>query len=309
MHFDDGGDYRESRLCAGCGYDLRGLPTSGVCPECGVAKTVPYGASLGDSLSLSPIEIIQVFRIGSLAVSGAMIAAIAMFVRSMLLIGHPTVNAVLLLVIAIAWFGAVWLGTPSVSDKAAIARGFGVTGRLRIAARFLQLGWVLAGVVLVLREVLPSPSPVPQPALAAMQWMLTGVGLAGVWCFALLMERLAEWTRDEFAERMFNWSLWGIPLGTPPLLLVNVGGLLGWSYTALMMRGPAVAVVIVLGLAWIAALLTFPLAMASLTKSVALSAVHHREHEDRQRRRAARMMEYDARISESIEKLNPQPRR
>jgi hypothetical protein len=38
----------DDRLCAGCGYALRGLPIDGVCPECGLEMTPPGQVHLDD---------------------------------------------------------------------------------------------------------------------------------------------------------------------------------------------------------------------------------------------------------------------
>jgi cytochrome c-type biogenesis protein CcmH/NrfF len=101
-------------------------------------------------------------------------------------------------------------------------------------------------------------------------------GLGGLVALILMLQRLAEWTYDDFADKALNWALWGIPAGALLMGLIPLPGIIG----------------LLLGLLWLTAFIALPVGVLSLSKSIVLSVEHAKEHLAREQRRRDRQDEY-----------------
>jgi hypothetical protein len=272
------------RACAGCGYNLRGLRVGTACPECGL-PTVAV-ANIDDPLSVMPTRVILAFIRGCWVASICVAALLGLVVALQFRAMNRDEFVMCLAALSVLWLGAVLWLTPAFTLPQATLRGFTHRSRLRQAARWLQWGWVIAAFSELLQLKLSIASAGINQLLTIGQVGGFAAGLIGTMLMSILLERLADWTRDADAERMFNWATWGLPIATALLL---------WNPSHVLMR-------LAFLLAWLLVAATFPYGLLSLSKSVTLSALHSLEHKDRQRRRNERDRQFDDRVVESVSK-------
>lgn len=275
------------RECAGCGYNLRGLRMGIPCPECGLPSNTSGFGEVDDPLSVAPPSVILLLIRGCWAATIILGLTVALMFAPGISGWQRSWSVWGMLPLSMLWVGAVvWL-TPALAIPQAATRGFSRRGRLRQFARQLQWGWVLAAGQHALRIELNPVTPVAN----LMQFgVALGViaGVVGAVMLAILMERLANWARDDSAERAFNWAQWTIPICTVVLLTAKA-----WLMAPGLQRyGNAVQLLWVLGVA------VFPYALITLSSSVTLSIVHNYEHRQRGERKAER----DARQQENVDK-------
>lgn len=275
------------RPCAACGYNLRGLSLRGQCPECGLPVAAEQTARLlDDPLSLMPIHVIRVFRRGCWLASLTVVVFLGLMVSRWWGNWLPWAWSSVLLTAAVLWALAAWLVTPAFELRQAVLRGFATGSRLRQAARWLQLGWVVAAATGLVQAVRPGSGGAG--LLYAGAAIGIGLGAVGGVALAVMLQRLAEWVRDDRAERALNLAVWGVPLATL-LLLVPLH---------LPMIGILVSVL------WLLAVGCLPYGLLSLSQSVTLSVMHAREHQDRERRRYQRDAEFSQRITDTLARID-----
>ena len=234
-------------------------------------------ADLDDPLSMMPLRVIRRFRAASWA------ATACVFVVIVVLIGTPGLalprpaKLGLLAGVSLLWCGAAWLLTPAFDLPQAVQRGFGRRGRLRAAARGLQLGWVVAAGAGWVAAAVPAGAAgrAPLALLSALAWLGAIAGLAGVVTLTVLLQRLAEWARDGDAERALNLTLWGTPIMS---LALVIGSNVRLFFVVL-------AAMFILWLICVAAL---PYALLSLSKSMWWTVRHAHEYHARMRRQRER---------------------
>lgn len=288
------------RRCVGCGYNLRGLRLGINCPECGMPSVLP--PDIDDPLSTMPMRVILMLVRGCwVAAICVVLTVIALLAERMGAVDRKIVMPILA-GLAVLWWGATFWLTPAFTIPQAIKRGFGPHSRLRMLARWLQLGWVVASVAAAITALL-SPAALAAP-LAFFQFVGLVIGLAGLVILAILMERLAEWARDEDAQQMFNWAMWGWPIAM--ILYATVGPVISaWLGSGGHYR---IGLVFFM-LFWIAAIGTFPYGLLMLSKSVTLSILHNIEYRDREQRRQERDQERIERAGARAARTNPHPMR
>jgi small-conductance mechanosensitive channel len=277
------------RECAGCGYNLRGLRLGINCPECGLPSTAPLNSD--DPLSLMPTRVIVTFVrgcwVGSICV---LLMVIMMLLERFGAIGHsPAMTA--LAGLSLVWLvAAIWL-TPAFDLPQAVSRGFCRKSRLRAAARWLQFGWPAACAAALGAHYVTGP-------LSALLTMITILSLVaaltGLAVMAVLLERLAEWARDEDAQKMFNWTIFCWPLAL--LLYIPIQFLIG-SWLGLGAFRVISGIMVIL---WVFAIATFPCGLLMLAKSVTLSILHSLEHREREQRRFERKERFSQQKAEAV---------
>jgi len=113
-------------------------------------------------------------------------------------------------------------------------------------------------------------------------------GAVGLIAAAVMMERLAEWARDDAAQNAFHWFEWLMPAS-----IIGVTIFSGASLVAA-----------VLGLLMVAAMLIFVFGLLMLTKSLTLAGVHSMEYIEREQRRRERRQRDQEAFDARIEALN-----
>lgn len=276
------GGLQAGRACAQCGYDLRGSPPGGLCPECGCPVRRPPRADA--PFDEMPLSLIRPFRRSCRLATAALAGALGAQAYVLL---FPVSDATLIAAaIVLAASSALWVGacfrlTAPMDVPAAASCGLGERGRLRRLARWLQLGWLAHGLA-ALHDVTMGPAPWTVP-LVLFAWP---VGLAGTFALAVLLSRLAWWVRDEFAHKALDLVVWGTATGTVlgliiPVLQFTFGGL---TYAII----PVAAILV--GVLVIVSLLAFPVGLLSLARSVEWAALHARDRAERNRELAARLV-------------------
>jgi small-conductance mechanosensitive channel len=291
-----------NRRCKACGYNLRGLRYGVNCPECGLSSALEFTSD--DPLSQMPLRVIFAVVRGCWVSSACVLSMVALLLIDRFGVLNHALSMTMLAGLSCVWCGAVLWLTPALGLPQAISRGFGKRSRTRIAARWLQLGWVLATCAAAAQASLNSPSAAIVSALQTAQTVGIVVGLAGLVVLSVLLERLADWARDEDAQRMFNWAMWSWPIAI--LLYAPIQYFIG-SWLAFTGRPKfAVGVFVIL---WVLAICTFPYGLLMLAKSVTLSILHNLEYQDRQRRRLERNERFMRQAGDLASRTEPQPMR
>ncbi len=260
------------RPCKQCDYNLRGLKIGGTCPECGAAITLEN--PFRDSLCDAPFQVILRLCAGFWMTLGALGVLITLpFVVFSL---HSVTNTVVYAAESIAaglWLMGMWFITTPIDTPNGAKFNFARGSKLRIAARWLQLSWLML-ILLEIGLVLTTP-PFGVSPLAQIESMLflplTITGLAGFVVLGLLLMNLAHWSYDMSAHRMLNWAVWGLPISTLGLMLSGINlvlGLLTCSMTLL----------------WLFSIFCFGRSMISLGTSVTWAVHHSRAIADRDKR-------------------------
>ncbi|MCZ6834788.1 MAG: hypothetical protein O7G85_03345 [Planctomycetota bacterium] len=275
------------RKCLHCGYQLKGLPLGGNCPECGATTRLPD--KIDSPLSLMPLPAILRLKWGCWAVFWCLILAMVIgalrgsgrFPEVMILTG--------LLAISLSWQVAVRLATPTLDLPQARLWGFHRLGKLRLVAQWLQVGWPIAAGAALLSEAIPNPVPPMNLLPFVLQFGLV-LGITGLVILALVFERLAQWTRELEAMNLFNWIVWGLPAA---VLVIPLRDYMNWWVS------------IVLSLFAIAMLLLYPFVMLMLARGVSLSVHHNIEYEERIERQDERKEEFFEKVLEPHMKSVP----
>jgi len=277
-----------TRMCLRCGYNLHGLPVGGRCPECGLPIVMP--GEIDEPLCTMPIGIIRTFQAASWLASACALGLIVLVIAERwMLLGTPA-PAALLAAFSLLWAAAVWLLTGAYDMPQALFHGFSSTGRLRLWARGLQAGWVLAAGAAFLKQAAAKTAGggILPTLLGSTSVLGIAIGLAGIVVLAIQLRRLAEWARDSNAERALNLTAWGIPI-TTPLLFVNL---------------PILLLGLALGLIWVTSVCAFVYALFSLSGSLTWSVRHAREYQDRLRRQRRRAEEYGEEVAGAVAEMD-----
>ncbi len=283
----------EGAKCLGCGYDLRGLPVLGKCPECGLPTSPQKTTQAGDPLCEMPLDLIRRFYHACLISSGSVIALLVTLAFTYGAMLDPVVTGGIMFLASLSWLLGVWWLTPALDRPEAVWRGFHATNRLRLAARWLQFGWPVCIGAYWAFALAPAAGITPAVPL----WLLFAGGLltgaAGLIMLSLMLEQLADWVRDSVAKEIFNGVVFAISAG---LITIGLGLLCAalWPHSPLRLLFSALNII-----GWLVCMVSmvvFAYALFSVSSCVALSVVHAREHRERWRRREERTSEYHERL-------------
>ena len=260
------------RPCKQCDYNLRGLKIGGVCPECGTAIILdnPFRDSLCDAPRGVILRLSAGFwmTLGSLAILIAMPFVIVSW-RSNMIVAIYAVESIA----AGLWLLGIWFITTPINTPNGAKFCFARSSKLRIAARWMQIPWLLlilleVGVTLTTPRFGISPLTQIEDILFLPLFIL---GLVGFVLLGLLLMNLAHWSSDMSAYRMLNWAVWGLPISTLGLMLSGTNIVLGLLSCTMI-------------LLWLFSIFSFGRAMISLGASVTWAVHHSRQIAERDMR-------------------------
>lgn len=297
--FDQPIDY--DRSCTGCGYNLRGLKTSGRCPECG--KSITGGEEVGSSDPTAPrvrrrkiIEIcdlppgtIRKFSIGFYLAAVTLMGVITLVFFNFKIGLSDELFAATITGLSCVWILAVWLMTTTLDIPYDQRLGEPWELKVRTWARWLQLGWLMQSMVAWFVALSPTGTV---PGLVVAGYITAELaGVAGIALLCMLLANLANWVRDEFAERCFNFTFFTLIVVSPLQFIVLP---LGMTVLSILF-----IVFVLLWPVWFVGLVAFPVGMWSLGRAMSWAARHSRDRVDR-------VADFTERLAP--EPINPAPR-
>jgi Zn finger protein HypA/HybF involved in hydrogenase expression len=267
------------RPCGKCGYNLKGLKTGGVCPECGQPMRIERtGNRLSDTLADAPLHYLRTLSTGLiLMLIGSLAGAAAVYVVPL-----TVTKAVLLCGTGGIWWAGVYIVTlPRVPGPNAVRDDVLDSARLRLANRIIQASWVLAGIGLLGIVQVNNTASIAFVLLVVLAPL---VGLMGLVPLSVTLSSVADWASDPGLGNRFRGTAWAITICG---LLVLGGVVLRAITTTLagfMVLGLAGAI---LGL--ILAQIVFAVCLLQLALTVQWSINNARFAQDREVRRVERL--------------------
>jgi hypothetical protein len=220
----------EDTLCARCGYNLRGLATSGSCPEC----NAPISQSVqGNLLRFADPDWLAKLRSGvTIKLWNLVIGLVGGFLMAILvLVGVPTVAAAL---IALASAGlGLWAAFLITTQEPRISMAEDTVSLRRVVRAFAALG--LAG------ALLEHTGPVTAYPLVVMVLGQSLGGLAAVVSYFgefVYLRRFARRVPDERMVRATTWVMWGLVLS----MIAGLAGAVTAAVAGAAAAGPVSAI-------------------------------------------------------------------
>lgn len=245
--------------CAGCGYELAGLPREGVCPECGLDVPAswpvwdlrrcakPYLEHVQDELRMLHWATLAAWAVLAATAMSGMSAALELHdggtAVAAMVFGLLAITALVPLPLFVGLAGGALARHPNTRTSP----GAEERTRLRLALVIAQIGlWAVLGLALLGMFVLPRMSPVPFFAAATIA--LAGLGWASIEAMSYAQSTLRRASANTGRHGLLlSWGFalsvlaivatgWMfVDLGRPLLLAAASGALLGPA-TALAVR-------------------------------------------------------------------------
>lgn len=189
------------RQCGQCGYNLRGLPTNGKCPECGkdIAGRGRGFRRFSDNLTDAPLFYLKTLAIGTwmLAIAGIGTSLCNFYASYTWRIEWAIASGVA----SIIWWMGVFIATGQRSYGEHTLRDPLLDSMwLRTANRIIHTAWIAAaGCWIIAANVTPPADDYWRAGAGFLQ----GIGVLGFITLALQMAALADWARDTtLSERL-----------------------------------------------------------------------------------------------------------
>jgi hypothetical protein len=278
--------------CRKCGYDLSGLPTSALCPECGTAANVDRKKRrLGDVLTDAPRSYLKTLAAGAWLCVLMVILSTILGIAAYAMYDVPVMSLVWAISCAV-WCIGVWIVTqPRQSAIEPIESTTREFARLRLWNRLSQFAWVASGIALAIGiqaavnanpvRVTPGFTIVPN-LYKVMLWVaaiLQLVGVIGIGTLCFQLAALTQWGRDdEQAQSFYSCGvsiMVGLPVAFIARTLAGGGGVLAFFITAVGVLG---------GLAAGYGLVMFIVGQVKLANLATWSIASQRAELDRDRR-------------------------
>ncbi|MBX3385141.1 MAG: hypothetical protein KF768_01070 [Phycisphaeraceae bacterium] len=275
----------DDRVCAGCGYSLKGLRTDGKCPECGRAIRRPSSRlSAADDFTHAPLAWLRAFStsaqcafFGYLLFVGCWIACAVFGSRVPAIWGLMFFPGLLLV------WGVIGLTQPRPVMPSATRPPGREWFKRRIAARVCSLGWLImtAGTI---GHLAVFPTGVMHGVSVAITYLGFAVAIVGLAALFAYLSEIADWANDIALVFKLRAAIW----------IVGGGGIAYLLAVAIVAMGVSFFEVIVLSFCALAALTgTFVTALSlyrvvSLSKWAMLNQLTDRARTDRLKEKAER---------------------
>jgi hypothetical protein len=267
MSSRDGQPIHTDRPCANCGYNLRGLTSGGRCPECGTPIFRRTTRAI-DFCDLPP-GTIRKFSLGFYFAAATLTGMFVMLVGGYRLGWGPEMYAAAVTALSFVWFAAVWLMTTPLDVPYDQRYGAPWELKARTWARWLQLGW-FAHMAVAWVHVATLPGPGAMLNILRAGYVVSELaGVAGIVLLCILLASFASWVRDDFAERCFNFTAYGMP--TLSIILFVVLPMMG--AVAMLVMFLSVFLVLI----WVGSILAFPVGLWSLARSLSWAVRHSKD--------------------------------
>lgn len=214
--------------CFKCGYNLKGLPRGGNCPECGapIAGSFGRGRFLFKNLTDAPMAYLRVLRLGFFLLALCIVALFAAIVVAGWLRG---IGASLLVAgIGVVWWAGVYLVTSSEYPPGELSRAYDRLRGLRWTNRALQASWSIAWVLAATRSLLEArqnaaiaagmapvgaaPFQSSIDLVATGSWVMQLLGLASLVPLCIHFAEIGSAAGNESLATRLGLAAWGIML-------------------------------------------------------------------------------------------------
>ncbi len=219
--------------CQKCGYNLRGVPAPGVCPECGrpIGRVAPAGEYKplppDDMLVRAPIPFIRLLRLGLAGMLFSVAAAVALAIGT----GAGADLESWLLLATAGWLVSVALVCRRRPDQSGRERPRNDVVWLRAAGVGTQACW-FAGVV------------VDMSGASGVANILSIIAFVGLVPTAWWIGEIADWAKDPDTRRLIRFSVgWFVVFGVLSGMGVTVRLPLGLPSLSLLLFGIDLVVV------------------------------------------------------------------
>jgi hypothetical protein len=269
------------RPCGRCGYNLKGLTSGAVCPECGTpSRRTGGGDRLNDCIANAPLHYLRTLMAGLFAMMlGCIGGAVILY-----FVPISIFKAVLLTAAGGIW----WIGTFIVTAQRtpgpnAVRDPVLDSPRLRLTNRIIHASWIIAGIGWLGLAQTTGPGPASL-AFVLMAALLPLIGLIGLVPLSIHLSALADWSGHSSLADRFRATAWAI---TACGILVLIG---------IILRAAAVTLAGFLALSFSAAIVTlvlsqllFVVSLLQLVLTVQASISNANFAHEREQRRIDRL--------------------